>query len=273
MVARILIIEDNQANLDLMVYLLKKKGYHVLTAMDGEAGLQLCYQELPDLILCDIQIPKIDGFEVIRRLKSMNNSLSTIPIIAITAYAMVGDKERILSTGCDGYISKPIEPENFVSQVGQFLPKDKCLVNINQSYEMFVDESVVSPNSSFYRGTILIVDDNPADRDLSEMLLRTIKFRPLLAKNVNEALEILSHEKPGLILSDFHMPHQNGLDFLKILKGNPEYQNIPFVIISSSIQQAQQQVFRLLNDVDEVIFRPIDPQKFLDLIERVWSKI
>jgi CheY-like chemotaxis protein len=272
MVARILIIEDNQANLDLMVYLLNKKGYHILTAMDGEVGLKLCFDELPDLILCDIQIPKIDGFEVIRRIKSMNNALSTIPIIAITAYAMVGDKEKILSTGCDGYISKPIEPEVFVSQVESFLPKDKCLVNINQRYEMFVDENVVS-NNSLYRGTILIVDDNPADRDLSEMLLRTIKFRPLLAKNVNEALEILCHEKPGLILSDFHMPHRNGLDFLKILKANPEYKNIPFVIISSSIQQAHQHVIRHLNDVDEVIFRPIDPQKFIDLIEKAWSKI
>ena len=118
--ARILVIEDNPTNLQLMVYLLQAFGHTPLEAGDGETGLELIHQERPDLILCDIHLPGMDGFEVASQLKS-HRTLRLIPRVAVTALAMVGDRDRILSAGFDGYITKPITPETFVSQVEAFL--------------------------------------------------------------------------------------------------------------------------------------------------------
>jgi CheY-like chemotaxis protein len=119
--ARILIIEDNAANMQLMAYLLNAFGHTVLEAMNGEIGLATTRQALPDLVLCDLQMPGMDGYEVARRFK-LDLHLVTIPLIAVTAYAMVGDRDRVLSAGFDGYIPKPINPELFVSEVEEFLP-------------------------------------------------------------------------------------------------------------------------------------------------------
>lgn len=118
--ARILIIEDNAANLDLMHYLLTAFGHEPLAATDGLAGLEAAARERPDLILCDLQLPGLDGFEVARRLKA-DPLLGRVPLVAVTAYAMVGDRERILAAGFDGYLPKPIAPETFGQQVAVFL--------------------------------------------------------------------------------------------------------------------------------------------------------
>lgn len=119
--AKILVIEDNPTNLQLMVYLLQAFGHTPLEALDGEAGLELIRRESPDLILCDIHLPGTDGFGVARQLKSQP-AFSAIPLVAVTALAMVGDRDRILSAGFNGYITKPITPETFVGQVESFLP-------------------------------------------------------------------------------------------------------------------------------------------------------
>jgi CheY-like chemotaxis protein len=117
--ARILIIEDNPANLELMVYLLKAFGHVPVTARDGAEGLALA-GERPDLILCDIQLPDVDGWELARRMRA-DPALAAVPLVAVTALAMVGDRDRVLQAGFDGYLSKPIEPETFVSSVESFL--------------------------------------------------------------------------------------------------------------------------------------------------------
>lgn len=119
---RILVIEDNATNMELMVYLLKSFGYEFLLAADGEAGIQLAQQELPGLIVCDVNLPKLDGYGVVTFLKA-DPVLSAIPVIAVTALAMVGDREKLLASGFDGYIEKPIEPEVFVSQIEAFFMK------------------------------------------------------------------------------------------------------------------------------------------------------
>jgi two-component system cell cycle response regulator len=122
--ARILIIEDNPANLELMSYLLKAFGHTVSCATDGKAGIEAALGQLPDLILCDVQLPVLDGYEVARQLKAKAQT-EGIPLIAATAFAMVGDREKLLAAGFDGYLSKPIEPETFVSQVEALLPATK----------------------------------------------------------------------------------------------------------------------------------------------------
>ena len=121
--ARILIIEDNSENMQLMVYLLRAFGHSTNEAVNGELGLANIQSEQPDLILCDLQMPGIDGFEVARRIK-LDPKLDRVPLIAVTAYAMVGDRDKVLAAGFDGYIPKPINPESFVAQVDVFLPPE-----------------------------------------------------------------------------------------------------------------------------------------------------
>lgn len=121
MSARILIIEDNPTNLELMRYLLETFGHTVVAACDGSAGLALARTEAPDLIICDIHLPKLDGFAVIASLKECIGT-RRLPVIAVTAQAMVGDRDKLIEAGFDGYLCKPIEPEFFVKQVDAFLP-------------------------------------------------------------------------------------------------------------------------------------------------------
>jgi CheY-like chemotaxis protein len=120
-IGRILIIEDNQFNHELIEYLLTQAGYQTLSAWDGQEGLQLTHESLPDLILCDLQMPVMNGYEFVVRIKQ-EAPLNSIPIVAVTASSMTGDSEKVLSSGFDGYIAKPIDPRLFVEQIEVFLP-------------------------------------------------------------------------------------------------------------------------------------------------------
>lgn len=113
---KILVIEDNQQNLYLMKYILEDCGYEVFSAMDGEEGIALASSLLPDLILLDIQLPTMDGYAVARSLRQ-NPELAKTPIVAVTSYAMPGDREKTIEAGCSGYIEKPIDPDIFPAQV------------------------------------------------------------------------------------------------------------------------------------------------------------
>lgn len=118
---KVLIIEDNEQNIYLATFLLEKHDMDVVQARDGKEGLALAASEVPDLILLDIQLPVMDGYEVARRLKQ-DDKTTKIPIVAVTSYAMVGDRENIMAAGCEGYIEKPVDPDNFVDQITRFLP-------------------------------------------------------------------------------------------------------------------------------------------------------
>ena len=122
--ATILVIEDNEKNMYLVNFILEKSGYRVIQARDGQAGIALAQQSKPDLILLDIQLPVMDGYAVARALRQ-NGELQDVPIVAVTSYAMAGDRERVLAAGCVGYIEKPINPATFVSEIEQYLPGRK----------------------------------------------------------------------------------------------------------------------------------------------------
>jgi two-component system, cell cycle response regulator DivK len=121
MPARILVVEDNAANLELVRYLLEHAGHAVLVARDGMAGVETALRVLPDLVLCDLQMPLLDGYGLLERLRGHPASSAT-PIVAVTAFSMRGDESRVLTAGFDGYVSKPIDPDTFVARIEAFLP-------------------------------------------------------------------------------------------------------------------------------------------------------
>lgn len=117
---RVLIIEGNENNMELITFILEANGFRTLQAETGMRGLEMAEAERPDVILLDIQLPDILGFEVLSRLRRIPACVG-IPVIAVTSYAMAGDRERLLAAGCDGYIEKPIDPMRFVEQVNKVL--------------------------------------------------------------------------------------------------------------------------------------------------------
>jgi two-component system cell cycle response regulator DivK len=116
----ILVIEDNEQNMYLVTYILEKHNYRVLQAQTGKEGFVLAKENPVDLILLDIQLPELDGYAVASLIRE-EDKLQSIPIIAVTSYAMTGDREKALESGCTGYIEKPINPETFMKEVQQFL--------------------------------------------------------------------------------------------------------------------------------------------------------
>jgi len=117
---KILVIEDNENNLYMVKFMLENDGYQVVEATDGLEGVKLSASEKPDLILMDMQLPGLDGYEATKQIKA-NGETSNIPVIAVTSYAMVGDREKTLKAGCDCYIEKPIDPKTFISEIEQYL--------------------------------------------------------------------------------------------------------------------------------------------------------
>jgi CheY-like chemotaxis protein len=120
--AKILLVEDNEMNRDMLSRRLIKKGYEVVMAMDGERAIDMARAEAPDLILMDISLPGLDGWEATRRLKAVPET-EAIPIIALTAHAMAGDKEKCLEAGCNDYDTKPVEFPRLLGKIQGFLDK------------------------------------------------------------------------------------------------------------------------------------------------------
>lgn len=116
----ILVIEDQEQNLYLIRYLLEARGFRVVEARDGSEGIAAARETSPDLILLDIQLPTMSGHEVARTLRA-DPGLSRIPVVAVTSYAMPGDREEVMAAGCTGYIEKPIDPDRFVEEIEGYL--------------------------------------------------------------------------------------------------------------------------------------------------------
>lgn len=122
---KILIAEDNATNRELFRELLEARGYTVVEACDGREALQMLEQTLPDILLLDIGMPALDGFGVVRAIRE-NPRLAALPVLAVTAYAMQGDRERILSSGFDGYLSKPIDATSLAQELEYLLKKSNA---------------------------------------------------------------------------------------------------------------------------------------------------
>ena len=121
--AKILLVEDNEMNRDMLSRHLERRGYEVAQAVDGREGVEKAQGELPDLILMDMQLPELDGWEATRILKG-DETTRHIPVLALTAHAMAGDREKALEAGCEDYDTKPVELKRLLGKIEALLPKD-----------------------------------------------------------------------------------------------------------------------------------------------------
>jgi two-component system cell cycle response regulator len=222
-VARILIIEDNPANIELMSFLLSAYGHAPLSAADGPRGVAAARSERPDLIACDVNLPGMDGFAVLAELKG-DPALAGVPILAVTALAMTGDREKVLAAGFDGYISKPIEPESFVAELEAFLtptpapafapaaPAAAATPPVTAMAANDATATAATPTTG--ARTLLLVDDDRFMLGVLNDMLVGQPYRVLSACSGEEALQVLSHEPVEVILCDQAMPGMRGTEVL-----------------------------------------------------------
>ena len=259
MSARILVIEDNGANLELMRYLLTAFGYTVEAAMDGQRGLELMRSAPFDLVICDIQLPILDGYAV-ARARNSEVALRDVPLIAVSALAMVGDRDRILGSGFDGYIAKPLAPQTFVSQVETYLPEGRRSAGSPVRAPDGVPTVATRPEP---QRSILVVDDVRQYAEVLRSVLEPNGFRVMTARDGAQALTVLERFRPDLILSDLHFGAEPDFEFLERVRADERLRDVPFVFISSTSKEASLAREGMRRGVQRFLFRPIAPETLL----------
>jgi two-component system cell cycle response regulator len=262
MPARILVIEDNPANLELMVYLLTATGHETMTATDGRKGLRAARENSPDLIICDVQMPEMNGYELAGALKA-ESLLRSIPLVAVTAFAMVGDRDKALSAGFDAYVAKPIEPEDFVSGIERLLPA--ALRSIPR--EAAVPATERSARRERRGRSILVVDDIQENLDFAQSLFGDDGYDVIASRDVFEALDLARKNNPDLIVSDVCMPATNGYDFIAAVKADGKLREIPFLFLTSTATSDADRSRGLALGAAGFLLRPIDPETLLAKVE------
>lgn len=264
MCARVLVIDDDPVNADLLGYLLRAFGHEPILALSGEAALERTREQVPDLVLCDIQMPSMDGFELLRLLRD-DRRFSRTPVIGVTALAMLGDRERILAAGFDGYLTKPIAPETFVIEVEKYLPP-QSMKRPERPMQTGGVAQATAPPIRGGAGYALVVDDISANVDLLRHLITSLGVAVRSATSAEDALRIAGETKPDLIISDIHMPGQDGIDFLAAAKTDPVLKDVPFLLVSASVPSVEDRRRADAIGVDGMLIRPLDPEVVLQVL-------
>jgi two-component system cell cycle response regulator len=259
--ARILVIEDNPANLELMRYVLTAFGHEVTTAQDGEDGFNTVLSLRPQLVICDLQLPQVDGFEVARRMKK-HPALHGIPLVAVTAFAMVGDRDRVLKAGFDGYISKPIEPESFIRKVDEFLAHAQRAIQSPAVHGVHSSAAAVARSSG---KRVLVVDDLAANIDLLCAILASAGHEVSAAASLAQARQSAEASAPDLVISDYHLQDEDGGELLRWIRGHPRLGHTPFIFLSSTLQSSPVPV-EGERGADRFLTRPITPEMLLEAV-------
>ncbi|MBV8073998.1 MAG: response regulator [Candidatus Eremiobacteraeota bacterium] len=264
--ARVLVIEDNRTNRDLMTYLLRAFGHEPSAMPDGQSGLEAATSDDYDLIVSDVLMPRLDGFELARLYKL--DGTRRAPLVAVTALAMVGDRERLLAAGFDGYIAKPIDPETFVKQVEAYLPPELRARGVPQG----AATSAPAKRSRSSGPLVLAVDDLQVNLDVIAEALIPFGYRIAKARNIHSARERIVDARPAAILCDVHMPGGDGFELLRELKASAELHDIPFLFLSSTAWRASDKLRGLQLGAREFLLRPIDPRSLAASLEKALAE-
>jgi two-component system cell cycle response regulator len=269
--ALMLVIEDNAINLELMIYLLRAWGHETVTAPDGATGLALARTVDPHLIVCDIQMPGTDGYAVARILKA-DPALKAVPLVAVTAFAMVGDEEKSLQAGFDAHIAKPIDPRQFMAVLERLLPPPGSRPPVPAAGAPaaavpppVVDDALRAPRPGL---TILLVDDTAANLEFKLSLLEPAGYAVRSAAGGAEALALALAQPVDLIVSDVVMAHGGGFDLLRAVRADPALRATPFVFLTATARDSVSQARGLALGADAYLLRPMEPQLLLAEIRR-----
>ncbi len=263
----ILLVEDNAFNMKLVRSLLQIGGFNCLEAETAEIGLELARKHLPEMILMDIQLPGMDGLTAAKIIKS-DQIIKHIPILALTAYAMKGDEKKVKESGCNGYITKPIDTRAFLTLLESYFPGEKSDQERMEEIQNNKLETLEVCEKNFYKDKILIVDDEPLNVKLLKAKLTSESFSTIEAFNGQECLEKVRTEHPDLILLDIMMPGLNGFEVTRILKADKKTKNIPVIYITA-LDSSDDKAKALEAGADEFLNKPINTNELLTRIRSI----
>jgi CheY-like chemotaxis protein len=278
MAARILLVEDNEMNRDMLSRRLARRGYQVATAVDGEAGIALARTEPPALVLMDMSLPGIDGWEATRRLKG-DPATRAIPVIALTAHAMGGDRELALAAGCDDFDTKPIDLDRLLGKIEALLHDQVPVEATAPGRRGIAAPAPAEPTGAAetaaatpppatgerrHASLVLVVDDDPAVRDLMGRYLAREGFRVATAAGGEEGLRLARDLQPAAITLDVLMPGMDGWSVLGALKTDAATADIPVVMLT--IVDDRHLGYAL--GAAEYLTKPIDRERLLAVLAR-----
>jgi PAS domain S-box-containing protein len=271
----VLVVDDNEANLKVARFALEAGGYEVRVALDGEAALEVLRSFQPRLILMDIQLPGIDGLELTRRLKA-RPATRDIVIVAVTAYAMKGDREKALAAGCDGYIAKPLDPIALPDQIGEYLgraaPSPVALTpDIAQPPGPASSSDAAAATPAGDKAPILLVEDNPTTRKMFRVALESAGYRIVEAQNARTGLDAVARIRPALVIQDLLLPDMDGLDLAGELRQRLGA-SVPIVCVSGFLSRLDQA--RAMRDgFAHVFVKPVDPLQLIDTVRLLLAEL
>jgi sigma-B regulation protein RsbU (phosphoserine phosphatase) len=258
---KILLVEDNAANGDMLTRRLQRVGYEVVSAADGEVAVAMASSEVPDLILMDLSLPVLDGWAATRRIKDCDGTCA-IPIIALTAHAMSEDRERATDAGCDDYETKPVNLQRLLGKIESHLRSaSESLIQTSSQPLKQVPAVAVNadapPMSQPDEGRLLIVDDTPANRDVLARRFRRSGYVVETASDGAEALASLRNSPFDLVLLDMMMPGLSGLDVLDDLRRTHPATELP-VIMVTALDSTADIVNAFDHGANDYVTKPLD---------------
>lgn len=261
--ALILVIEDNPVNLELIGYLLQAHGHRVMSAGDGRQGLAMAQAERPDLVVCDLQMPGMDGHEVASAMRA-DPYLRHIPLLAVTAAAMVGDRDRALEAGFDAHVSKPIDPQRFVPLLEAYLPRREAGGPVADVVPgtggAALPAHLRAPRTDL---VLLLVDDRPLHQEYKRELFEPAGYAVQCCGDGGAAWEYLQSRPADCVVSDVMMPGMDGWELLRRVRAAPRLASLPFIFLTSTARDSLSRWRAMSMGADAFLVRPIDAEVLL----------
>ncbi|MGB9736398.1 MAG: response regulator [bacterium] len=239
---RILVVEDDPKSARLVKDILELRGYIVMEASNGLSAIRIINEHVPDLIFMDMNLPGMDGVTLTRLIKASSKT-SNIPVIALTASAMKGDRNRFIQAGCDDYISKPFHVKDIIDMI--------------QKYAKTEEQRTLSHPS-----IVLIADDKPENIELISAILSPMGYSIVKATNGVEAIEKIRTLHPDIALINVIMPELNGIEVCKNIKSDERYASIPIIIITA-LNDTDSKIKALSVGADEFLTKPVDKYELI----------
>lgn len=268
---KILIIDDDPDCITFFSYLLQAWGCAVLTASDGQTGINIAINEIPDLILCDILLPGIDGYEIVKQLKK-SEKLKKTPILAVTAYGPFEEKKKTAYAGFDGFISKPVEPTEFIKVIQSYLDPCGLTTSPIKVEKLSAPKMGEEPLVQKLKVSILLIDDDEHSLEYLKRILELAGYTIITSQSVAEAIDILQKMSIDLVVTDLNMPGQTGFDLLFKIRLFPSLRKLPIILLTASYLSEEDESLASSLGVEKCLLRPIAPDMLLKEIESILTK-
>ncbi|RKY62281.1 MAG: hypothetical protein DRP95_01795, partial [Candidatus Latescibacterota bacterium] len=262
MAKRVLFVDDDKYMRTVAELLLKREGYEVRTAASAEEALEILKREIPDVIVSDVVMPGMNGYELCRRVRE-DPRMAEVPFIFLSAKSELEDRTQGLDIGADDYIAKPFQPQELLAKLR--VTFKRLEIYRRQKEELGLSEGKGVPS-------VLVVDDEPFWVKILTRQLERAGFRVEAASDGREALKVLERFRPDLILSDVLMPHMDGMEFRRRLLEDPRFSDIPFVFLTARSGE-EDALEGLALGADDYISKAISPQVVAQKVRAVWRRI